>query len=190
MKKLVVVLAVAFSGIVFSQNVETRPMVSKTFFDSIKLLVKNTINFDLVNNELIKLINEYRIKNKLNTVIFDSALYKATQLQSLYMSKTKIFSHDNPGNGLFGFDDRIIKLNGKYDFKSINNIVVGGECIVKTSVFLSYFDNVSFAKKIFKLLKNSTSHNKILLDKHATRIASSVSRLNIEDNLYTCLILS
>jgi uncharacterized protein YkwD len=192
MRKLLLATSLLVGVLAHGQELLTRIRPTRTYAyrDSVNLLVKNPINFDLVNKELINLINDYRVKNKLSKVALDPALYKATQLQSLYMSKTKIFSHNNPGNGLFGFDDRIIKLNGKYDFKSINNIIVGGECIAKTSVFLSYNDNISFAIWIFELLKNSAPHNKILLDKHATRIAVSISRLNIEDNLYTCLILS
>lgn len=190
MKKLLLAASLLVSGLAFSQTAVTRPTVTKVYYDSVKRLVKNSINFDLVNKELIKLINDHRIKNKLSTVTYDSALQKATHLQSEYMSVNNILTHSNTNVNLSSFKKRIETLNGQYNFKSINNIISGGECIARTSVFLSYFDTVSFAKNIFELLKNSAPHNKILLDPDATRIATSVSRLNTEDNLFTCLILA
>ena len=190
MKKLLLAASLLVSALAISQNVITRPKTTKSKIDSVYRLVKNPINFDLVNKELIKLINDYRVKQKLSIVTYDSALQKATQLQSEYMSINTIVTHKNPTPGLESFKDRVETLNGHYNFKSINNIIVGGECAAQTSIFLTYFDNSSFAKDIFELLKNSVPHNKILLNPNATRIAVSTSRLNIHDNLYTCLILA
>ncbi len=131
MKKIIVLISIlTFSVSSFSQNNENEILETETLF--------------------IKLLNQYRIDNKLLKFEKCKYLQETAEIQSTYLAENSMpISHKNSNLGMNSLFDRFMSTKPDYVPLSL------GECIASCFKL--------DANGILKQFKNSPKHNEILL---------------------------
>jgi uncharacterized protein YkwD len=177
MKELAVIFAVFVSSFGFGQDYISS--ANLRIADSIR---QSDIDWNLVYNEFLILLNEHRKSNDLSNVVLDTNVYRAAKFQSEYMLKTNTLSHETNIVGYKTLWDRMETLN-----------IFGsrfGECCVVGNILLAVTKNQSLAESVLLRFIASPGHNKILLMPEITKIGLSVSRSGYSGGFFTCLVVS
>jgi uncharacterized protein YkwD len=121
--------------------------------------------------KVFKLVNEYRVNNNLNELLFDTIMAKVATNQVNYMSITGHLSHFQLEEDSVNFN--IIK---KFEDKFINH-GVNFKCTVFENCSVVFdsdkLSNDSIAYYVVNGWKNSVKHNEVLLDKRLVKVGIS-----------------
>ena len=114
-------------------------------------------------------LNEYRIENGVEPLVFDSIVWEAAQHHSVYLSENGypteyVCSSGHLELGLVTFPDRLRHFNVRWSG-------TGGECIATWSGKRTNEESVA---QVIHQWDGSPSHKKVLLKKNVTRMAISV----------------
>lgn len=176
MKKLFVVIAVFSSSFTISQQYSNEKPYTFTKADArhADSLRKNGINWNSVAAEFLVLLNQYRVKNGLNELIWNDSALNASEFMSDYCLNNKIITHDTNIDGFETFTDRCNKFKLDYE----NSKCLAGECGLYTPLFIMYIkQQKSIAEYILGCWIESKNHNSILLTKDA-KFAGMYSKNN------------
>lgn len=177
MKNLVLVLVLLVSGIGFSQTnhkgyseVTVLPTITKKERDSLKKIAAQPIDLKKVEDELVDMINDYRVENGLQPLQRHSLLDSAAHFQSSYMAESGDVTHYNPSVNMENSDRRVTKYMGKTSKYIVEN------ASSKSIYFNVVRENKTVAESIFIGWKSSVDHNKILLYKDTNLVGVSITR--------------
>lgn len=144
MKNIIIYLYLFFSGIGYSQNI-----------DSIEFY-------------LGKSINDYRLENKIDELKFDSTLYVVSKNHSLYL-KEEFYKHNNKKVSHNQSNKDNIYYKGETPY-----IRCKCSEIVQINFTSTDSNDKEIANSIFELWLKSPSHNKLLLNNNYKFYAPSV----------------
>lgn len=124
---------------------------------------------------LFQKINEYRVEKGLNTLKWDDATYKSTQVHTEYMVKNDKLSHTE-NSKTPSFTDRIRLFSDK-------NYIAGYENVNKVYYTDNSIDKIS--DLILSSWKSSKGHNSAMLGKRCTIGAVSCGDISESEDGYT-----
>jgi uncharacterized protein YkwD len=124
---------------------------------------------------LFQKINEYRVEKGLNSLKWDDATYKSTQVHTEYMIKNNKLSHTE-NSKTPSFTDRIGLFSDK-------NYIAGIENVNKVYYTGNSIDKIS--DKILSSWKRSKSHNSAMLSTGCSIGAVSCGDTTEEEDGYT-----
>tara|TARA_R110000772_G_scaffold17946_3_gene50037 strand:+ start:174631 stop:175101 length:471 start_codon:yes stop_codon:yes gene_type:complete len=133
--------------------------------DTIKyIFVDNTSNWKIIELEILRQMNIYRVENGLGILTGDFGIREETKLRCDYMLDTGVLSHD-------GFSDSSRRLKDK-GLKSVGEIIGYG---------------YSEASSVMHAWKNSPGHNRLMLTSRYTHIGVSTI-VKRGDTKFFCVI--
>ena len=191
MKNLMLVLVLLVSGIGYSQDhcfcdfVRSRSTKTYEFKDQSHLMeylrfndsLRKNFNGVVVEDSILFLINKDRISNNLTTLVRDTILDKASELQSKYCANNSITTHDNPIEG--DFQDRGRKFGLKY------------EVVTNMTLEIVYTKQKSPAQLVVCNFLLSKGHTYAIRDPENTKCGISVHRSPYNHNdFYTVIVFS
>lgn len=133
--------------------------------------IKKTYNKDLVEKEFIRLLNEYRKENGLDTLKVSKIATDAAKYQSEYCFKNYKLTHETPYVGYKTITDRLSTF-GLIDCPSKSK----GECGIILTTLELCIHRVGFAQGILDGWVESPGHNRILLDNKIKNIGIYISK--------------
>ena len=154
----------------------------KTSYEEIKYAVElsNTLNLDSLTKEVYYIFNEYRRYVGLDTLIFDSILTKAAEIQSKYCLSISESTHSNENTN---YETPIKRLK---NVDKNNTLKYTGEISSIKSIFVSVNRKRSISEDILDGFYTSLPHRKILEEDYSTKIGISIHRY--KDELYTIAV--
>lgn len=187
MKKLITLLMAFASLFIYSQNNPAKLYdKNKTSYtidvEKLKLcsnFAKSEINKDSLINEIYVLFNEYRKYVGLDTLILDTNLSKAAEIQSKYCLSIKEVTHEN--KNFHTPKDRLNKtVNGGIEWT--------GEIITTTDFLIGLCRNRSLSEDILDSFFTSPPHKKTMELRESTKVGISVQK--DKDKIYSVIIFA
>ena len=177
-----VLLVVLVSGLGYSQEyskVIVLPTITKKERDSLKKIAAQPIDLAAAEEELIKLINDYRVENGLNKLERHPLLDSAARYQATYMSKIGESTHQNSTKDMETSTKRVTKFMGKtskFIAENSGNFSIYMSCVR---------ENITVSERNFNGWRDSHYHNQILLSNEVNHIGLSLVRDG--DRIYTVM---
>jgi uncharacterized protein YkwD len=122
--------------------------------------------------EIVRRMNEFRLKNGLEELKTDSKLQKAASYLAAFMARTNKYGHEADGNhpwervALFGYDYCVVAENIAFQMKSTG------------------FETKELAGKFFEGWKRSPPHRKNMLQPHITETGVAIGHAPGSDRYY------
>jgi len=185
MKKVMTLLIVFIPLFIYSQNNpakfydknKTSYPIDGEILNLCSNFAKSEINKDSLINEIYVLFNEYRKYVGLDTLILDTNLSKAAEIQSKYCLLIDEVTHEN--SNFLTSKDRLNKT-------VTGNIKWIGEIITISDFLIGLCRNRSLSESVLDSFFNSSAHKNIIEQSDSTKIGISVQKF--KDIVYTVII--
>ena len=154
----------------------------KTSYEEIKYTIElsNTVNLDSLTKEVYYIFNEYRRYVGVDTLIFDSILTKAAEIQSKYCLSIDKCTHSNENS------DNETPIKRLKNVDKNNTLKFTGEICSIDKIFMAVNRKRSIDEDILDGYYSSLPHRKILEKDYSTKIGISIHKY--KDALYVVAV--